>query len=87
MNTLLLNEPPAPPIEETVRSVSLLRGERHRILKDIHEILTGWYARGAVSIAIAGVPAFGTAEQCIETLEHSRLDEIRRVYRLLIGKR
>lgn len=77
MSTLLLNEPSAPSIVKTAPSV----------LQDIHTILTGWYTRGAVTISIDLVPAFGTADQCIEILEQSRLGEIQRVHRLLVGNR
>lgn len=57
------------------------------LLQEIHAILTDRYTRGSVSISIDFVPAFSTADQCIEILERSCLSEIQRVHRLLTGKR
>lgn len=78
---------PSSPIVEVAPPRPSLGSERHRILQEIHTILSGWYASGAANISIDGVTPFDTADRCIAILERSRLEEIQRVHGLLSGKR
>lgn len=89
MTSFLLQESSALPttVVEIVSPVPSLKNERQCILHNIRSILEGWYARGAMSISIDGVPAFSNEDQCISVLERSRLSEIQRIHCLLTGKR